>query len=120
MYWFIQISDFLRKYVLTLALGISLLLYWASQYVLRGLDVTSAPIDPGVLSAIPLTVLAVLTFMALTGPIIRQQWPVLDTYQEIFFEHTFKTLLSWQKVVIYLCLYLSLLFAFVATLSAVL
>lgn len=115
-----HVFDQFRKHVLTLALGFSLLLYWFSQQLLRGLDYSAAPIDVGTLSAIPLTAVAVLTFMALTGLIIRQQWPVLDVYQEHFFDHTFRTLLSWQKVVIYLSLYVSLLFAFVVTLSAVL
>lgn len=116
---FYTIHQFLSRYAATLALGLSLLLFWLSPRIVRQLDFTAAPIDLGILTALPLTALTVLAFTGLTGLIIRSQWPVLTDYQQQFFEHTFKSLLSWQKVVIYIGLFLSLFYAFIVVLSVV-
>jgi hypothetical protein len=81
-------------------------------------DITSAPIDVGALSAILMAVLALLTFKAITWWIIKIIWPVLAEYSQDHFERNFKSLLSWQKVIIFLGFYLLLLYSFVAALAA--
>ena len=85
----------------------------------RLIDVTSAPIDPGALSAVLLAVGALLIFKTVTWWLIRAIWPVLEEYSQEHFERNFKSLVSWQKVVIYLSFYMLLLYAFVFTLQAV-
>lgn len=84
----------------------------------RQIDVTSAPLDPGILSIVIMAVLSFLIFKALSWWLIRIIWPVFAEYSELHFERNFKSLLSWQKVLIYLGFYLCLLMGFVATLSA--
>lgn len=85
----------------------------------RLVDVTSAPIDAGALSAPVLAISALLIFKAITWWLIRSIWPVFREYSNEHFERNFKSLLSWQKVIIYLGFYLLLLYAFVFTLSAI-
>lgn len=97
-----------------------LLLFFVSPGLLRMVDFTAAPLDAGVLSAVIIAILAFLVFKALTWWLILNIWPVLGEYSKEHFERNFKSLLSWQKVVIYLVFYLLLLFGFVATLAAIL
>jgi len=97
-----------------------LLLFLESPGMLRHIDITAAPIDPGALSAIILSVLAVLIFLAVTWWVIKTLWPALANYSEHLFETDFISLSPWQNILIYLAFYLSLLLAFVFTLSAVL
>lgn len=86
--------------------------------VVRHIDITSAPADPGILSIVIMAVLAFLIFKAVTWWTIRIIWPVLAEYSEQHFERNFKSLLSWQKVVIYLAFYLLLLLGMIITLAA--
>lgn len=97
------------------ALGIFLVFPWLS----RQIDVTSAPIDPGALSAIIMAILAFLVFKAVTWVVIRMIWPVFAEYSEESFETQFLSLSAREKVLIYLGFYLLLLYGFVITLSAV-
>lgn len=97
-----------------------LLLFLKSPDILRHIDMTAAPIDPGALSAIILSVLAVLIFLAVTWWVIKTLWPSLADYSEHLFETDFISLSPWQNILIFLAFYMSLLWAFVCTLSAVL
>ncbi|MGX5689463.1 hypothetical protein [Arcticibacter tournemirensis] len=84
----------------------------------RTIDITAAPVDPGILSIVIIAVLAFLIFKSVTWWAIRAIWPVFAEYSELQFEQNFTSLLSWQKVLIYLGFYLLLLFGFVVTLAA--
>lgn len=95
------------------------LIFLLFPYMIRKVDVTAAAIDPGIFSAIILAVSAILIFQAVTWWILTAIWPVFMEYSNEHFERNFKSLLSWQKVIIYLAFYLLLLFAFVATLAAI-
>ena len=101
-----------------LLLGV-LSLFLVFPWLSRHIDVTAAPLDPGILSVVIMAVLSFLVFKALTWWLIRIIWPVFAEYSELCFEENFMSLLSWQKVVIYLAFYLFLLFGFVGTLAAV-
>jgi hypothetical protein len=96
-----------------------LVIFLIFPYFIRSIDVTAAAIDPGIFSAIILAVSAILIFKAVTWWILTAIWPVFAEYSSEHFERNFKSLLSWQKVIIYLGFYLLLVFAFVATLAAV-
>ncbi|WP_256011830.1 hypothetical protein [Desertivirga xinjiangensis] len=101
-----------------LAILISLLLFIYYPVISRYLDVTSAPIDPGALSAIIIAVVALLIFKALTWWLIKALWPAMAIYSEYSFENNFNSLSPCWKVSIYLSFYLLVLFSFVLTLSA--
>ena len=106
----------IKKEHLTIIFVLVLFLYFPS--LSRQIDITSAPIDPGALSAVIMAILSLLAFKAVTWWLINIIWPVLAEYSKEHFERNFKSLLSWQKVIIYLGFYLLLLYSFVGTLSA--
>ncbi len=95
-----------------------IMIFLLFPYFIRRIDVTAAAIDPGIFSAIILAVSAVLIFKAVTWWIIKAIWPVFAEYSNKHFERNFKSLITWQKVVIYLGFYLLLLYAFVIVLAA--
>lgn len=99
---------------------LALVLFVLSPFVLRSIDMSAAPLDAGIISAIILAVLAFLVFKAITWWLVQNIWPVLGQYSKEHFDSNFKSLLSWQKIIIYLSFYLLLLFGFIATLAAVL
>ncbi|WP_374166373.1 hypothetical protein [Arcticibacter sp. MXS-1] len=87
-------------------------------WFVRHIDITSAPVDPGILSVILVAILAFLSFKALTWWLIRIIWPGLAEYSELQFLKNFRSLHALQKVLIYLGFYLLLLFGLIATLAA--
>jgi hypothetical protein len=87
-------------------------------YLVRQVDYSAAAIDPGILSAVILSIASVLIFQAVTWWIIRVIWQVFHIYSTHHFENNFKSLEPWQKVIIYLGFYLLLLYSFVTVLSA--
>lgn len=111
-------QNILKKEYFTMFSALLLFLYfpWLSRWI----DITSAPIDPGALSAIIMAICSVLAFKAVTWWLINIIWPILAEYSKEHFERNFKSLLSWQKVIIYLGFYLLLLYSFVAALAAIL
>src|SRR5690606_13597298 len=108
-----QVNEFVQQHKLSIMLILSTLIFILSGDALRQVDITAATIDLGVLAVLPLAAIAVISFMMLTQWIIAWQWPVLDEYQRNFLERTFKSLLSWQKVLIYFSFYLAILFSFI-------
>jgi hypothetical protein len=103
-----------------LGIGLVLLLFAIFPQLVRSFDESAAPIDPGALSAILMAVLAMLIFKLSTWWLIRTIWPLFATYSKYHFETNFKSLQSWQKVIIFLGFYCSLLFAFILILIAIL
>lgn len=101
-----------------LVIGMTLIVFLYFPWLSRRIDITSAPIDPGALSAVIMAILSLLAFKAVTWWLINTIWPVLAEYSREHFERNFKSLMSWQKVVIYLSFYLLLLYSFIATLAA--
>ncbi|WP_411274029.1 hypothetical protein [Daejeonella sp.] len=88
-------------------------------YGVRMVDSSAAAIDPEIYSAIILAVSAILIFKAGTWWIIKVIWPVFAEYSDMHFERNFKSLISWQKVLIYLSFYLAIFYAFVLILASV-
>lgn len=109
-----------RKYLLITLLIASILAYLVYQPLIRLVDVTAAPIDYGILSAILVAAVAVLSFVQLCLWVLHRHWPFLGEYASEHFERNFKSLLSWQKVGFYLGFFLALLYAFVMALGALL
>jgi len=109
-----------RKYLLTTLLLASILAYLCYQPLIRLVDVTAAPIDYGILSAVLIAAIAVLSFVQLCLWVLHQNWPFLGEYAAEHFERNFKSLLSWQKVSFYLGFFLALLYAFIGALGALL
>ncbi|MEJ7780794.1 MAG: hypothetical protein WKF68_14520 [Daejeonella sp.] len=92
--------------------------FFLFPYIIRKLDVSAAAIDPGIISAVILSALAILIFKALTWWLIKVIWPVFADYSERQFESNFRSMQSGQKVYIYLGFYLLILYAFVMVLTA--
>ena len=88
-------------------------------YLIRLVDNSAAAIDPGVLSAIILSIAAVLFFQATTWWVIKAIWPAFAMYSSDHFAGNFKSLGAVQKVVIYLGFYMVLLYAFIAVLAQI-
>ena len=82
-------------------------------------DVTSAPIDPGIFSAVILAIAAILIFKAVTWWLLKAIWPVFADYSGNHFERNFKSLLSLHKVIIYLLFYVLMLYGFILVLVAI-
>lgn len=108
------------RYNEPLSIVLLLLLFLAFPWLCRHVDATSAPLDPGVLSAVIMAVLSFLLFKAVTWQVIRVIWPVFALYSACDFEYDFRGLLAREKVLIYLGFYLLLLMGFVLTLMALL
>jgi succinate dehydrogenase hydrophobic anchor subunit len=98
---------------------IIILIFFIFPYMVRKIDGTAAAIDPGIISAIILTVLAVLVFKTVTWWLLKTIWPVLTDYSDNHFERNFKSLITWQKIVTYLSFYLMILYAFVVIFSSI-
>lgn len=111
-------EHFLKREYLGIIL--TLLLFFLFPLLIRNVDATAAAIDPGALSAILMAVLAMLIFKLSTWWLIKTIWPLFATYSEYHFETNFKSLQSWQKVIIFLGFYWLLLFGFLLALQAVL
>ena len=97
-----------------------IIIFLCFPQLVRLVDITSAPIDPGAFSAIILAVAAMFVFKAITWWLLKAIWPVFADYSDYHFERNFKSLAPLQKVIIYLLFYLALLFGFVLVLAAVL
>ncbi len=110
----------LKKYLLATLFVATLIGYLGFQPLIHTVDLTAAPIDYGVLSAILIAAIAVLGFIQLCLWLLHHHWPVMGTYAADQFEENFNALLPWQKISIYLGLLLSLLYAFVLALQAIL
>lgn len=87
-------------------------------YLIREVDGSAAAIDPGILSAIILTAMAVLIFKAMTWWIIITIWPAFAEYSDRQLESNFRMLGARQKVIIYLSFYMLIFYAFILVLSA--
>ncbi len=96
---------------------ISAISFLVFPYLIRMLDSSAAAIDPGVLSGIILSIASVLLFQAITWWVIKAIWPDFAMYSRSHFATNFKSLQAAQKVIIYLCFYLALLYAFIAVLA---
>ena len=99
---------------------IIILIFLLFPRLVRQVDITSAPIDPGAFSAVILAIAAMLFFKAVTWWLIKAIWPVFAEYSDLHFERNFKSLLSVHKVLIYLGFYLAILYGFVLVLVAIL
>lgn len=94
--------------------GISFILF---PYLIRLIDSSAAAIDPGVLSGILLSIVAVLFFQATTWWVIKAIWPSFAMYSSEKFVSNFNSLPAVQKVLIYLGFYLAILYSFIAVLA---
>jgi len=115
-----RIESYGRKHSEYVGILVALLLLLVFPPLIRMIDPSAAPIDPGVLSAILLAVVAILIFNSVTWWIIRAIWPVFAEYSNEHFTRNFKTLTPCQKVVIYLAFFFVFILSFVAALVAIL
>ncbi|PWG81930.1 hypothetical protein, partial [Pararcticibacter amylolyticus] len=91
----------------------SLVVFLLFPFLCRHIDVTSAPVDPGILSIVIMAVLTFLVFKSVTWIVIRIIWPVFHQYSEGDFEQDFRGLYPLHKVLIYLGFYVLLLMSMV-------
>ena len=99
---------------------IIILIFLIFPYAIRLIDITAAPIDPGIFSAIILAVSAVLIFKAVTWWVIKAIWPVFARFSDQYFEYQFIKLNGLEKVLIYLGFYVFIFYAFVLVLLGLL
>lgn len=118
--WRIIVENMARRHNEYLGLIIALLLLYFFPILIRKIDPSAAPIDPGILSGIVLAVVAVLVFNSVTWWLIRAIWPVFADYSNTFFSTDFQSLLPWQRVCIYLCFFLYFVSSFLLALVAIL
>lgn len=95
-----------------------LLIFLFCGPLLRLIDPVAAVVDVGALSLLLLSLLAGLCFVAVSHWLLGLLWPVFRAFGRHHFVPVFKSLLPWQKIVIFLGCYFLLLFAFVACLLA--
>jgi hypothetical protein len=112
------IACFGTKYSEYLSILVVFIIILVSPSGLRLIDPSAAPLDIGVLSAIIMTVAAVMIFKSVTWLLIRSIWPVFAEYSREHFERNFKVLNPCQKVLIYLGFYSLLFVSFIAALIA--
>jgi len=112
-----QSALFKKEY---LALLLNIIFFICFPSLIREVDVTAAPVDPGILSVLILAMFAVILFKAATWGLIRMIWPALATYSSESFEQDFNSLKPIYKVCIYLSFYLCLLFLFILAMWAIL
>lgn len=101
------------------SLPLLLLLFLYSGPLLRLIDPTAAVMDIGALSLPLLALVAALGFVAISHWLLGLLWPVFRDFRKHHFEPIFKSLRPWQKIILYLCCFFLLLYAFVACLAAV-
>lgn len=106
----------LNRELIAILLIIGIFLFF--PYLIRQVDGSAAAIDPGIYSAIILALSAILIFKAGTWWIMKAIWPVFAEYSAQHFERNFRSLVSLQKVLIYLGFYLAVFYAFVIVLAA--
>lgn len=109
-----------RKNLLQVFFLISITLYLLFPPVARAIDGGAAPIDVGILSALLIAAIAVLGFLQLAYWMLHRVWPVFGHYLIHEFQTDFNTLLPWQKLSYYFSVLLSLLYAFILALAALL
>jgi hypothetical protein len=110
----------LRKHGEYLGILAALLILWIFPWLIRKIDPTAAPIDPGVLSGIVLAVAAVLIFNSVTWWLVRTIWPLFSDYSLNTLKSDFDLLLPWQRVRIYLGFFLYFVSSFIVALMAIL
>ena len=98
---------------------LTFLLFVLSGPLLRLIDPFAAAPDLGVLGLVLLGLLSGLGFIAVSRWLLGLLWPVFRDFRNYHFEPIFKSLLPWQKIIIYLACYFLLLYAFVPCLAAV-
>lgn len=103
----------LKKQNEYLPMIIAVLVFYVSPYVLRAIDPTAGTYDVGVLQVIILTIIMFCVFQSVVWMALKVNWLSIRCYFEDRFSTDFKTLQPWQKIVISLCVYFSLLFALV-------
>lgn len=96
-----------------------LILFVWSGPLLRLIDPLAAAPDIGVLGLTLLGLLSGLAIIAVSRWLLGLLWPVFRDFRNYHFEPIFKSLLPWQKIIIYLTCYFLLLYAFVLCLVAV-
>lgn len=108
-----------RQMLLPLGFWMAVVLFLFCGPLLRLVDPVAAVVDLGVLSLLLLGLLAGVGFIAASSWLLGLLWPVFRDFRNHHFEPIFKSLIPWQKIVIYLGCFFLLLYAFVACLAAV-
>jgi hypothetical protein len=108
--WIVYKWDYLQNMVHKhgeyLGIIVALLILLIFPGLIRQIDPSAAPIDPGILSGIVLAIVAVLIFNSVTWWLIRVIWPVFADYSNSLFISDFKSLAPCQRVLIYLGFFL--------------
>ncbi len=100
-------------------LSTALLAFLYCAPLLHLADPAAAAIDLGVLSFLPLALLAILIFVSISLWLLGLIWPAFRYYRNHHFESNFKSLAPWQKITFYMIAFFLLLYAFVCCLGAV-
>ena len=80
------------------ALVVVVLLFFASNSVLRWIDPTAGTYDAGVLQVINFTLVKFAIYSFVTWSCFKVLWPDLGNFMKNDFQFYFKTLQPWQKI----------------------
>lgn len=118
---------FVRKWHELMSIPIAIVVWHLSPYFLRWLDPTSATFDSGILQKIIFAIVALFVGNGVVWLLMKLTWPKLykffdDKFETMLGNHTFREpptvaekryyLTSYQKCVIVLALFISLLLCF--------
>jgi len=78
----------------------NLLLFFVAQYVLRWIDPTAGAYDAGVLQSINLSLVKAAVCFTCGWLAFSAFWPDQKNYLKNIFNHEFKSLSPWQKVLV--------------------
>ena len=124
---------FVRKWHELLSIPIALVLWYLSPTFLRWMDPTAATFDSGILQKILFAVVALLVGNGVVWLVLKLTWPRAykffdDKFETMLGNHSFKEppteaekwyyLTSFQKCVLVLALFISLLLCFVHLVTA--
>lgn len=108
-----------RSLLVWLVLPLVVLTFIISGPVLRLVDPFAASPDIGILGLLVFGILSGLAMVIISRWLLELLWPVFREFRKHHLEPIFKSLLPWQKLIIYLACYYLLLYALVACLTAV-
>lgn len=108
-----------RSLLVWLVLPLVVLAFIISGPVLRLVDPFAASPDIGILGLLVFGLLSGLAMVIISRWLLELLWPVFREFRKHHLEPIFKSLLPWQKLIIYLACYFLLLYALVASLAAV-
>jgi hypothetical protein len=108
-----KVYGFFRSYPELLSIPAALVAWWASVHILRWFDGTSGTFDAGVFQIIIFTVIQFFVYLSIAWLAKKLLFGTLRQYLKTDYKKEFKTLTSWQKIILSYAIFFALLYALV-------